>query len=133
MSTAWVAAATPELAGHVQAVTFDPDAGRLDVAPDSPAYGTQLRWSVPKLLAGANERVQGAKVHAPAPVKANPATAAATSAEQSAPPVVPAERRPQPTASAGPTGDDATRPEPVAVTTCDKQQLNHDHDLQLPY
>ncbi|MEV6048404.1 DciA family protein [Streptomyces xanthochromogenes] len=96
-----VAAAAPELAGHVQAVTFDPDAGRLDVAPDSPAYGTQLRWRVPKLLVAANERVQGAKVStvhvlAPESVKANPATAAATSAEQSAQPVVPAERRPPP-------------------------------------
>ncbi|MEU6053130.1 hypothetical protein ABZ829_22185 [Streptomyces xanthochromogenes] len=39
MSTAWVAAATPGLAGHVQAVIFDPDADRLDVAPDSPAFG----------------------------------------------------------------------------------------------
>ncbi|MFH9677771.1 hypothetical protein ACH4L5_36700 [Streptomyces sp. NPDC017405] len=77
-----VAAATPELAGHVQAVVFDADTGRLDVAPDAPAYGTKLRWSAPKLVAAANEKVQGANVRtlnvlAPTPVKAGPATAAA--------------------------------------------------------
>ncbi|WJY43238.1 hypothetical protein QT196_38925 (plasmid) [Streptomyces sp. P9-2B-2] len=38
-----LAAAAPELAGHVQAVKFDADTGRLDVAPDAPAYGTKLR------------------------------------------------------------------------------------------
>ncbi|MFI1839777.1 hypothetical protein [Streptomyces olivaceoviridis] len=38
-----LAASAPELAGHVQAVAFDADTGRLDVAPDAPAYGTQLR------------------------------------------------------------------------------------------
>ncbi|MFF8604053.1 hypothetical protein ACF065_33685 [Streptomyces sp. NPDC015232] len=32
-----LAAAAPELAGHVQAVKFDADTGRLDVAPDAPA------------------------------------------------------------------------------------------------
>ncbi|MET9760030.1 hypothetical protein ABZ016_13390 [Streptomyces sp. NPDC006372] len=41
-----LAAAAPELAGHVQAVAFDADTGRLDLAP---AYGTKLRWSAPKL------------------------------------------------------------------------------------
>ncbi|MEV0982359.1 hypothetical protein [Streptomyces sp. NPDC049915] len=73
-----LAAAAPELAGHVQAVAFDADTGRLDVAP---AYGTQLRWSAPKLITATNERVQGANVRsvgvlAPAPVKAGPAPAA---------------------------------------------------------
>jgi hypothetical protein len=77
-----LAAAAPELAGHVQAVAFDADTGRLDVAPDAPAYGTKLRWSAPKLVATAKEKVQGANVRtlnilAPAPVKADPATAAA--------------------------------------------------------
>ncbi|MEW2577711.1 DUF721 domain-containing protein [Streptomyces syringium] len=78
---AMLAAAAPELAGHVQAVAFYADAGRLDVAPGAPAYGMQLRWIAPKLIAAANERVQGANVRtvrvlAPAPVKAGPATAA---------------------------------------------------------
>ncbi|MFG3157969.1 DciA family protein [Streptomyces sp. NPDC048219] len=85
-----LAAAAPELAGHVQAVKFDADTGRLDVAPDAPAYGTQLRWNAPKLIAAANARVPGANVRAvhvlaPAPVKAGPATAAA--------PAAPVERR----------------------------------------
>ncbi|MET9986195.1 hypothetical protein [Streptomyces rochei] len=57
-----LAAAAPELAGHVQAVGFDADTGRLDVTPDAPAYGTQLRWKAPKLIAAANEKVSGANV-----------------------------------------------------------------------
>jgi hypothetical protein len=86
-----LAAAAPELAGHVQAVGFDADTGRLDVAPDAPAYGTQLRWSAPKLIAAANEKVRGANVRtlhvlAPTPAKAGPATAAA----DPTPPSVPA-------------------------------------------
>ncbi|MFJ4585118.1 DUF721 domain-containing protein [Streptomyces echinatus] len=86
-----LAAAAPELAGHVQAIGFDADTGRLDVAPDAPAYGTKLRWSAPKLVAAANEKVRGANVRtlhvlAPAPVKAGLATAAA----DPAPPPVPA-------------------------------------------
>ena len=77
-----LAAAAPELAGHVQAVAFDAGTGRLDVVPDVPAYGTKLRWSAPKLVAAANEKVRVANVRtlhvlAPAPVKAGPATAAA--------------------------------------------------------
>ncbi|OII64364.1 hypothetical protein BJP40_02295 [Streptomyces sp. CC53] len=93
-----LAAAAPELAGHVRAVGFDADTGRLDVAPDAPAYGTQLRWSAPKVIAAANERVQGANVRsvhvlAPAPAKAGPATAAAAPAPQPTTPGVPVERR----------------------------------------
>ncbi|MFI9255264.1 DUF721 domain-containing protein [Streptomyces sp. NPDC053069] len=86
-----LAAAAPELAGHVQAVAFDADTGRVDVAPDAPAYGTKLRWSAPKLVAAANEKVRGANVRtlqvlAPAPVKTGPAAAAA----DPTPPTVPA-------------------------------------------
>lgn len=96
-----LAAAAPELAGHVQAVGFDVDTGRLDVAPDAPAYGTQLRWKAPKLIAAANERVSGPNVRsvhvlAPAPVKASPATAAAAPPPQPAAPAVPVERRAPP-------------------------------------
>ncbi|MFF8646448.1 hypothetical protein [Streptomyces sp. NPDC015345] len=40
-----LAAAEPEFAGHVQAVRFDADTGRLDITPDSPAHGTKLRCS----------------------------------------------------------------------------------------
>ncbi|MER8062679.1 MULTISPECIES: DUF721 domain-containing protein [unclassified Streptomyces] len=77
-----LAAAAPELAGRVQAVAFDADTGRLDAAPDAPAYDTKLRWSAPRLVAAVNEKVRGANVRtlhvlAPAPVKANVSTAAA--------------------------------------------------------
>ncbi|MFC8705857.1 DUF721 domain-containing protein [Streptomyces anulatus] len=80
-------AVVPELAGRVTAVAFDAETGRLDVAPDLPAAGTQLRWSAPKLVAAANERVSGANVRAlhvlaPAPVKAGPTTTAAELAPQ---------------------------------------------------
>ncbi|CAL9676273.1 DciA family protein [Streptomyces sp. enrichment culture] len=92
-----LAAAAPELAGHVQAVGFDADTGRLDVTPDAPAYGTQLRWKAPKLIAAANEKVSGANVRtvhvlAPAPAKAGPATAAADPAPQPSAPAALVER-----------------------------------------
>ncbi|MGW0467669.1 DciA family protein [Streptomyces sp. NPDC003027] len=57
-----LAAAAPELAGHVQAVGFDADTGRLDVAPDAPAYGTKLRWTTPQLIAAVNEKVPSAHI-----------------------------------------------------------------------
>ncbi|MFF5435189.1 DciA family protein [Streptomyces griseofuscus] len=97
-----LAAAAPELAGHIQAVGFDADTGRLDVAPDAPAYGTQLRWSAPKLITAANERVQGANVRAlhvlaPATVKTGPtATATATPAPQTTVPTAPWSAGPRP-------------------------------------
>ncbi|MER6639125.1 DUF721 domain-containing protein [Streptomyces microflavus] len=95
-----LAAVVPELAERVKAVAFDAETGRLDVVPDLPAAGTQLRWSAPKLVAAANVQVRGANVRAlhvlaPAPVKAEPATA-------------PAEPAPQPTAPTAPV----QRPEP---------------------
>ncbi|CAK7284034.1 hypothetical protein SGPA1_22009 [Streptomyces misionensis JCM 4497] len=70
-----------------------PDTGRLDVAP---AYGTQLRWKAPKLIAAADEKVYGANVRtvhvlAPAPVKTGPATV-----PKSVGPAVPVERRTPP-------------------------------------
>ncbi|MFT9787603.1 DUF721 domain-containing protein [Streptomyces rhizosphaericola] len=82
-----LAAVVPELAGRVQAVAFDAKTGRLDVVPDLPAAGTQLRWSAPKLIAAVNERVRGANarglhVLAPGPVKASSAAAAAEPAPQ---------------------------------------------------
>ncbi|MFJ8769878.1 DciA family protein [Streptomyces clavifer] len=93
-----LAAVAPELAGRVQAVAFDAETGRLDVAPDAPVVGTQLRWSAPKLVATANERVSGANVRAlhvlaPTPVKAGPAMAAAKVASQPTAPVAPAQRQ----------------------------------------
>ncbi|WP_232791302.1 DciA family protein [Streptomyces kanasensis] len=93
-----LAAAAPELAGHVQATAFDAESGRLDVVPDAPAYGTKVRWIAPKLVAAANEKAPGANVRAlhvlaPAPVKAGPATAS--------PPPAPAAPAPRPAPSAG--------------------------------
>ncbi|MFE3770831.1 DUF721 domain-containing protein [Streptomyces sp. NPDC059122] len=92
-----LAAAAPELARRVQAVAFDAQTGRLDVVPDAPAVGTKLRWSAPKLIAAANERVPGANIRAlhvlaPAPVKTGPTTTAAAAPAPAAP-AVPVERR----------------------------------------
>jgi len=53
-----LASAAPELAGHVQAVKFDANTGRLDVVPDASAYGTKLRWCVRKLVTAANAKVR---------------------------------------------------------------------------
>ncbi|WP_240676877.1 DciA family protein [Actinacidiphila soli] len=58
-----IAAAAPELAGHIQAVKFAPDTGQLDIVPEAPAYGTTLRWTAPKLIAQANQQVKGTAVH----------------------------------------------------------------------
>ncbi|MGW2183951.1 DUF721 domain-containing protein [Streptomyces sp. NPDC001732] len=58
-----LAAAAPELAGHVTAVRFDAGTGRLDVAPEAPAYGTKLRWIAPKLIATAAAVVPTANIH----------------------------------------------------------------------
>ncbi|MFH8692586.1 hypothetical protein ACH4EC_37720 [Streptomyces anulatus] len=85
---------TPELAGRVKAVALDTETGRLDVAPDLPAAGMQLRWSAPKLVAAANEWVQGANVRAlhvlvPGLMTADPATAAAEPAPQPTAPATP--------------------------------------------
>ncbi|GAB2606384.1 hypothetical protein GCM10027168_44070 [Streptomyces capparidis] len=93
-----LAAVAPELAGHAQAVAFDADTGRLDVAPDTPAHGTKLRWIAPRLIAAANEKATGANVRSvhvlpPAPRTAAPAATAA----------------PEPQAAAAPTGPAKTR------------------------
>ncbi|MEV6048403.1 hypothetical protein [Streptomyces xanthochromogenes] len=87
------------VAGHVQAVAFDADAGRLDVVLDSPVYGIQLRWVAAKLITQANERLQEANVRtvrvlAPAQAMAGPATSAAAPAPQATVPAVPVQPRP---------------------------------------
>ncbi|MET8168843.1 DciA family protein [Streptomyces sp. NPDC005329] len=94
-----LAAAAPELAGHVQAVAFDADTGRLDVAPEAPAFGTKLRWSAPKLIAAANEKVPDANVralHVLAPASMQTDPAAADPALRPAAAVAPVERRTPP-------------------------------------
>ncbi|MFZ3491679.1 DUF721 domain-containing protein [Streptomyces sp. 5.8] len=94
-----LATAAPELTGRVKATAFDVESGRLDVAPDAPAVGTQLRWSAPKLIAAANEKVSGANVrtvHVLAPAKAGFAVAADAPAPEATVPAVPVERRTPP-------------------------------------
>ncbi|MFI1719233.1 DUF721 domain-containing protein [Streptomyces litmocidini] len=98
-----LAAVAPELAGHVQAVAFDADTGRLDVAPDAPAYGTKVRWIASKLIAVADEKAPGANVRTvhvlpPAPGNPGPATAAADPVSPAPAPAAPA---PRPAPSAG--------------------------------
>ncbi|MFI9311484.1 DciA family protein [Streptomyces triculaminicus] len=44
----------PQLPHHVAAVAFHPETGRLDLRPDSPAYGTQLRLLNARIVAAAN-------------------------------------------------------------------------------
>ncbi|MET9587536.1 DciA family protein [Streptomyces sp. NPDC006539] len=98
-----VAAAVPKLANHTQAVKFDAETGRLDVAPEAPAFGTKLRWSAPLLIAQANRMVKGAAVRtihvlSPAP---RTAVAAAQAADLARAPVAEAPPRTRQTASAG--------------------------------
>ncbi|MFG3133491.1 DciA family protein [Streptomyces tendae] len=48
-------AITPELAGHVAAVSYDADSGRLTVCPESAAWATKARLEQPRIVAAANE------------------------------------------------------------------------------
>ncbi|MFB8443592.1 DciA family protein [Streptomyces niveus] len=49
------ATVAPRLPDHVQAVAFHPQTGQLDLRPDSPAYGTQLRLIGARIVTAANE------------------------------------------------------------------------------
>ncbi|MFE1271281.1 DciA family protein [Streptomyces sp. NPDC058758] len=93
------AAVSPTLPGHVQATGYDPDTGRLDLRPDSPAYATQLRLLTPRIIATANEHVGASAVKA---LRVLPPGAVDT-----APP--PAADRPAPGAAAVPAGPVKTR------------------------
>nr|WP_200429110.1 DciA family protein [Streptomyces sp. NE5-10] len=57
-------AVSPTLPAHVRATGYDPDAGRLDLRPDSPAYATQLRLLTARIIATTNERVGAQAVRA---------------------------------------------------------------------
>ncbi|MGV9758557.1 DciA family protein [Streptomyces tricolor] len=48
------AAIAPDLAGHVAAVGYDPDAGRLTVCPESSAWATKVRLEQARIIAAAN-------------------------------------------------------------------------------
>ncbi|MFG2987422.1 DUF721 domain-containing protein [Streptomyces sp. NPDC048258] len=49
------AAIAPDLAGHIAAVAFDPDSGRLTVCPDSSAWATKARLEQTRVIAAANK------------------------------------------------------------------------------
>ncbi|MFE7675803.1 DUF721 domain-containing protein [Streptomyces albidoflavus] len=49
------AAIAPELAGHVAAVAYDPDSGRLTVCPESSAWATKARLEQTRIVAAANK------------------------------------------------------------------------------
>ncbi|MFF3497284.1 DciA family protein [Streptomyces sp. NPDC002795] len=49
------AAIAPELAGHVAAVSYDPDSGRLTVCPESSAWATKARLEQTRVIAAANK------------------------------------------------------------------------------
>ncbi|MFE4662346.1 DciA family protein [Streptomyces hydrogenans] len=66
---------SPTLPAHVQATGYDPDTGRLDLRPDSPAYATQLRLLTARIIATANEHVGSSAVRA---LRVLPAGAVAT-------------------------------------------------------
>ncbi|MER6274541.1 DUF721 domain-containing protein [Streptomyces sp900105755] len=78
-------------------MAFDADTGRLDVAPEAPAYGTKLRWSAPKLITAANAKVPDANVRTlhvlpPSSGKAGPAMASAVAGPQPTMPAMPSPR-----------------------------------------
>ncbi|MGI5359953.1 DUF721 domain-containing protein [Streptomyces sp. CA-252508] len=86
------AAIAPELAGHVAAVSYDPDSGRLTVCPESSTWATKTRLEQARVIAAANKLAGRTVVRAlrilapgaapvPAPVDvapADPAPAAPT-------------------------------------------------------
>ncbi|MFJ3594631.1 DciA family protein [Streptomyces sp. NPDC090082] len=85
------AAIAPEFAGHVAAVAYDADSGRLTVCPESSAWATKARLEQPRIVAAANEAAGRTVVRAlrilppgaapapgPAAVPADPAPAAPT-------------------------------------------------------
>ncbi|MDL5206646.1 DciA family protein [Streptomyces sp. ALI-76-A] len=49
------AAIAPELAGHVAAVSYDAESGRLTVCPESAAWATKTRLEQTRIVAAANE------------------------------------------------------------------------------
>ncbi|MFJ2170382.1 DUF721 domain-containing protein [Streptomyces griseofuscus] len=49
------AAIAPELAGHVAAVAYDADSGRLTVRPESSAWATKTRLEQTRIVAAANK------------------------------------------------------------------------------
>lgn len=82
------AAIAPDLAGHVAAVAYDPDSGRLTVCPETSAWATQARLEQTRVIAAANKAAGRTVVSSlrilppgaapvPAPAEAAPAPAPA--------------------------------------------------------
>lgn len=88
------AAIAPELAGHVAAVSYDPDSGRLTVCPESTAWATQARLEQTRVIAAANKAAGRTVVSA---LRILPPGAAPVPGPADAVPVFPA-----PAAPAGP-------------------------------
>ncbi|MEU9212733.1 DUF721 domain-containing protein [Streptomyces sp. NPDC048415] len=66
------AAIAPDLAGHVAAVGYDPESGRLTVYPESTSWATKLRLEQVRLIKAANTRgrtvVRALRIFAPTSV-----------------------------------------------------------------
>ncbi|MFF6931567.1 DciA family protein [Streptomyces californicus] len=70
----------PQYVGHIEPVHYDPQAGRLDLRPASPAYATQLRLLGGQLCKQINDKagrdlVRSVRVLPPGPITAQPAQA----------------------------------------------------------
>ncbi|MBP5942726.1 DciA family protein [Streptomyces acidiscabies] len=91
------AAIAPELAGHVAAVSYDPDSGQLTVCPESSAWATKARLEQTRVIAAANKAagrtvVRALRVLAPGAVPA-PGPADVAPAEPAPAPTGPAKSR----------------------------------------
>ncbi|MFJ6000325.1 DciA family protein [Streptomyces sp. NPDC092370] len=84
------AAIAPELAGHVAAVSYDADSGRLTVCPESAAWATKARLEQTRIVAAANESagrtvVRSLRILAPGAVPVPEPTDVAPAAPADAP------------------------------------------------
>ncbi|MFD9114639.1 DciA family protein [Streptomyces bottropensis] len=85
----WEAIA-PEFAGHVAAVGYDADSGRLAVCPESAAWATKLRLEQARVVQAANESagrtvVRGLRILAPGSVPVSEPDAVAPAAAPNGP------------------------------------------------
>ncbi|MFE7129520.1 DUF721 domain-containing protein [Streptomyces sp. NPDC057638] len=101
------AAIAPELAGHVAAVSYDPDSGRLTVCPESTAWVTKARLDQTRIIAAANKAagrtvVRALRILTPgaAPAPGPAATVPADPAPAAPPGVRSGPGRPRPRATA---------------------------------
>ncbi|MBD3550929.1 DciA family protein [Streptomyces sp. SP18CM02] len=79
----------PQYVGHIEPVHYDPQAGRLDLRPASPAYATQLRLLGGQLCKQINDKagqnlVRSVRVLPPGPITAQPTQATSTPGQPTA-------------------------------------------------